>query len=155
MAKIVIPENLKGKELYKFLIENKSAIIAQKKALPKHAEAVSYVPDVFVLDKAGAAVKAAIGDSVLQDADTIRVRAVANTAWWMDSHRDVTVPDCWNKSIKERKAQMKHLHDHKYTLDAEVGDVVDVQSIDIPWKELGVNIAGDRKSTRLNSSHIL
>ena len=40
MAKIEISEELKGKELFKFLAENKNALIAQKKSMLKYADTV-------------------------------------------------------------------------------------------------------------------
>lgn len=141
MAKLIIPEGLKGKELFKFLMANKSTLIAQKKAMPiKYSEPFSSSPSLFHV-KGDSIVKAAL-DEVPTDADTFRVKVVANAAYWCDSHYDVTIPDCWKKSIAERKGMLPHLHDHEHKIGAELGDVFAVYSQDIPLSELGINKAG-------------
>jgi hypothetical protein len=138
--KIVIPEGLKGKELFKFLIENKSALIAQKKSIMKRAEPAVWMPVTIIpMEQANKA-----DGSAAPPADTgvLRVKVVANTALWMDSQRDVLLPDNAKKSIKERKGMIPHLHDHQWTIDAEVGDVVNIYYQDIPLKELGIKKQG-------------
>lgn len=133
--KIEIDENLKGKELFAFLMANKGELIAQKKALPKFADPISYSP-VYYNVKGDDATKTTIGD-IAQDATTIRVKVVANTSMWCDSQMDVLLKDSAKKSISEGLGR-KHLHDHIYQLNAQVGDVVGVYYQDISLSELGV-----------------
>lgn len=146
MAKIKIPEELKGKDLFSFLVQHKKALIDQKKAFPKCAAndggAVSFETSIYLVSKEGQITKAAAGAPELLDADTIRVKTVSNTAFWCDTVRDVTIPDCWNKSVKERKHLLKHLKDHRYSMDAELGDVVDSYPMEMSWSDLGVNFPG-------------
>lgn len=142
--KVVIDENLTGKDLHRFLIENKQALIAQKKSIIKNTDAISFAPALFNV-KDGQAVKAA-AESVPPDATSIRVKVVANTAYWCDSQMDVLLPDCWKTSIKERKGLIPHLHDHIHSTDAEVGDVANIYSQDMSLTELGLAKAGTTQS---------
>lgn len=137
--KVVIPDNLKGSELFKFLKENKSALIAQKKAIGKHCDAISFTPEYYQL-KDKAAIKTVVNE-IPSDATTFKVKVVANAALWMDSQRDVLLPDCWQKSISEGKGRL-HLKDHAYKIDAEVGDVTNVYSQNISLSDLGINKPG-------------
>lgn len=137
--KVLIDENLKGKELYKFLVENKSGLIAQKKTAIKTCEPVSFNPEFFHVKEASAN-KTAIG-AIPEDATSIRAKIVANTSMWMDSQKDVLLPDCWAKSIKDKKGRL-HLKDHTFKLEAEVGEVFNIYSQDLSLSELGVNKAG-------------
>lgn len=139
--KILIDENLKGKELFKFLVENKSQLIAQKKSIPmKYADAVSSTPSLYTI-KGDKTEKAVSGD-IPPDATSVHVKVVANTAWWCDSQMDVLLPDCWAKSIKERKNMIPHLHDHIHEIGAEIGDVANIYSQNISLSDLGLNKSG-------------
>jgi hypothetical protein len=137
--KISIPENLKGKELFEFLVQNKSVIIAQKKALPKKADPFEYSPSYFNI-KNGFATKTSFGE-IPEDATSVRVKIAANAAMWMDSQKDILLRDSWAKSIRDGKGNL-HLKDHTYELDAEIGDVVNIYSQDISLTELGLSKAG-------------
>src|SRR5690554_3340994 len=66
------------------------------------------------------------GDVQPADIDTLRVKVVANTANWIDSHMDMILEGAATKSIKERKHIIPHLYDHKHSVMAEVGDVADI-----------------------------
>lgn len=131
MKKIIIDETLKGRELFDFLIANKSDLIAQKKAIIKTTDAIS--SNTFFTSKA---TKAA------EDTGSIHVKVVANAALWMDSQMDVLLPDCWKRSINNRKGMIPHLHDHVHTVDAVVGDVTDIYAQDISLRELGLDKSG-------------
>lgn len=140
--KVTIPDNLQGKELIDFLITNKAAIIAQKKCLPKMAEAISFAPSAEFY-KEGAVVKAATPEEAQEaDADMVKVKLVGNACYWCDSHMDVAIPGCYDKSVKERKGMMVHLHDHVHSIEAEVGDVKKVYTENINLNELGLKKAG-------------
>lgn len=137
--KITIDDNLKGKELFDFLVANKSQLISQKKEFPKRTDAVQ--SDVsFFYNTNGKAEKTAIGN-IPADASSIRAKFVANTALWFDSQRDVLLPDCWKKTIKDGNGRL-HLRDHIFEEEAEVGDVVNIFSQDISLVELGLNRTG-------------
>lgn len=139
--KIVIPDNLKGKDLFKFLLENKDALIAQKKSMIKRTDPVSSSPVLFNI-KGDKAIKVASGSGIAADAVSVRVKVVANTAYWMDSQYDVLLPDCWKNSIKQRKGLIPHLHDHIHEIGAEVGDVADIYSLEMSLTDLGQSSPG-------------
>jgi len=67
------------------------------------------------------------------DYDNSRVKVVANAAYWIDEQLDMLFPGAPSKSIKERKKMIPHLHDHIYTSDAKIGEVVDIyeETIDL------------------------
>lgn len=137
-------DHLKGKELFKFLIENKKALINEKKSMPvKWTDSFSHSTVVKFKTKTGT-----IKDSVSTDTedptdtDVLRVEAVANTCLYMDSQSDVLLIDCAKRSIKNNKDLMQSLHDHIYSIEAKIGEVVDVQLRTMMWKDLGVNIPG-------------
>jgi hypothetical protein len=137
--KIQIDPNLVGKALYSFLIANKDALIAQKKALPKYSDAVNYGSSFFV-NKDGQIVKTEVGN-IAPDASSVHARFVGNAAWWCDSQMDVLTDDSWSKTIKEGKGKI-HLHDHIYRMDAQVGDVTKIYTQDVNLNELGLNKPG-------------
>ena len=134
MDRINIPEELKGKELYKFLIDNKSALIAQKKSMLKYADTVIHSATPIKRES----VKAAGTDNP----DVCSVKVVANTAWYCDSQMDVLVPDNAKKSISERKGMIPHLHDHIHQISAQVGDVKNIYYQDMSLSELGLSKSG-------------
>lgn len=148
--KISIDDNLKGKDLFSFLKEHKEKLIAQKRAIPiKYGFAVDNSPTIFTL-KEGAATKATFAE-LEETATSLRVKIVGNTAYWCDNDMDVLIADCWKKTIKDRKDLIKHLRDHVYQLDAEVGDPVNIYSQDISLLELGINMAGTTQALIMES----
>jgi len=138
--KVVIDPTLKGKELFSFLIENKSQLITQKKSMIKEADAVSFTPSFYNV-KGDTATKTAIGE-IPADATSVRVKVVANTSMYCDSQRDVLLLDSARKSIKDRKGMIPHLHDHVHKIEAEVGDVKSIYYQDLPLTDLGINKNG-------------
>lgn len=150
MSKIIVPKNLKGKELTKFLISNKEALIDQKKSFIKKTDdglsAFNFlVPDqedngkiAKVKSLSDVATKAA----TKAPSSTLEVEVVCNACWWCDSDMDVLLPDSSKKTIAARKGLIPHLHDHIHMLDAQLGDVQDVWLEDVPLKELGLDMSG-------------
>lgn len=149
MAKIVIPEELKGKELFEFLKANKDAIIKQKKSFTKTFDGIHGVgvERIFV-DKEGKLVStkrlgAKAEDPAATTNDTeMRVKVVANACWWCDTDMDVLVEDSSKRTIQQRKGMIPHLHDHIHTLEAKIGEVEDIYLADVPLRELGLNKSG-------------
>lgn len=147
MSKIIIdidPE-LKGKELYKFLRDNKKQLIAQKKMDIKKCDPVNYSPGYFSVEK-DLSVKAISGEVIPPDADSFRVKVVANTSMWCDTAMDVLLRDSGKKSMKERKGLIPHIHDHEWMTDAEVGDVQSIYYEDVSLRELGVKQEGSAQA---------
>ena len=140
--RISIPKFETKQELFSYLKVNKQALISQKKSMP-------IVSDVSVFNTSKVKNKTAEfknNEPITQDKDILRVKVVANTANWLDSHMDVLLPDCWNKSIKERKNVIPHLHDHIHKIDAKVGEVIDIYSSTLSYSELGIQGEGSTQS---------
>jgi hypothetical protein len=144
MSKTLIPENLKGKGLYKFLVENKQQLIREKKSLMKRTEPFLFNASILNLPVKTAAQKAAAEteETFIPDADTIRVKVVANTANWIDSQLDMLIDDCWKASIKNRKGMIPHLHDHYQCIEGKIGEVSSIYSQDMKLTDLGINKSG-------------
>lgn len=140
MSKIKIPEELKDKELFAFLKDNKDELIAQKKMIIKLCDAVSFFTQYYV-SKSGVLTKSAASE-LPADTKSVFVKVAANTSMYMDSQSDVLLRDSGKKSIKERKGMIPHLHDHIHMVEAEVGDVKDIYYEDVSLKELGYNKSG-------------
>lgn len=142
MSKIIIeidPE-LQDKQLFAFLKANKKQLLAQKKMDVKHACAFSYSPSYSIPDSTG--FKAVGGEQIPEDADILRVDVVANTSMWCDTYMDVLLKGSASKSMKERKGNIPHIHDHDWTVGAEIGEVVSISYKDIPLRELGLKQEG-------------
>lgn len=138
MAKIEIPEGLRGKELTKFLLENKAALISQKKSMLKYTDCISAAVNVWA--KPDGTNKAMTAPAA--DATSLLVKVVANACNWCDSQWDVLIPNSAKKTITDRRGKIPHLHDHVHMLGAQIGDVEDIYLADIPLRDLGLNKSG-------------
>lgn len=133
---IEIP-NLKGKELFDFLIANKTALIAQKKYEIKKADAIYFYSDLE--NNKGRIVKA--NTPANDNRDEIEVTSIINTTYWMDSHKDVHIDGLWKKSLSETK-QLYLLQEHSMTFKGIITDDVKAYTKKISWQKLGVNSDG-------------
>jgi hypothetical protein len=122
------------KELFKYLKANKETLIAQKKSMPIYSDPCNIHATQV---KSGGIVKN--NGAVEGNPDVLRVKVVANTSNFIDSHLDMLLPDAAKKSIVERKAFIPHLHDHVHTIDAKIGEVQDIILQDLSLTELGLN----------------
>lgn len=135
--RIKLPEYKDKKDLHKYIIDNKLDLIEQKKSTPIIADCVSYgVSQV----KNGDVMKA--NQPVEGNMDTLRVKVIANTANWIDSHFDMLLPDAPAKSISERKGIIPHLHDHIHQVEAKIGEVADIYLANYSFSELGIKGSG-------------
>lgn len=150
MSKIEIPEFANKSDLFKFLVENKSTLIAQKKAAIKYADGMLFSnPLLNVKDKA---VKAGAID--VSEVNELKVKAVINTTNWLDSHMDVHLKGIWNKSLKENKMIM-HVQEHKsYEFDKIIAEGDDLKAYvqDMTWKELGFDLKGKSEALTFEST---
>ena len=76
---------------------------------------------------------------------------IGNTYLWMDSHNDVHAKNVFAKSIKERKDNIFHLHDHEFKITSKVGEPKDIYEDNISWKDLGVNKSGRTQALFMDS----
>lgn len=136
------------KELFKFLASNRDKLIAQKKAVIKHADCPVVVKPVFVIDPAKKSVnKAAEAPSELIKQDSIKVICVINTTNFLDSHNDLHIPGLWNRSLQQNKMIM-HLqeHDMKFNKIIADGDQLRAYTKPFKWSELGYAYAGETEA---------
>jgi len=113
-----------------WLIENKSKLMAQKKATIKHADAIS--ASCAILTEKGETVKS----DASPDATKLKVRSVINTTKLLDSHGDVHIDQLWNKSLKESKEHFL-VNQHNFTFEGIISDNVHAFVKQIPWSDLG------------------
>lgn len=143
MSKILIPEELEGKALFNYLIENKSRLIATKKAAIKWADSVMFQPEIIVPAKRQT-VKSADGntDDDVPLTGVLKVKVACNTAWFCDSQLDVLTDTCYDKSIKDKGTLIPFIADHKSLSTNHVADVTKVYTEKINLKDLGLNQSG-------------
>lgn len=135
MAKIEIPD-LKGKELFKFLVENRAAIEAQKKMELKRADAVYY---------AAPRSEYLTGKAIAADATELTVTSVINTTYWYDSHGDVHIDGLWKKSLAENR-QLLLLQEHSLSFKGIISDEVKGYVKKMTWRSLGVDADGSTEA---------
>lgn len=135
---MIIPTFNTHQELFKFLKENKSLLVAEKKSTMKKADSCSL--QTTVEDSEGTVIKAAdLTDNI--DLEEIKVSVVINTTNILDSHGDVHMKGIWNKSLKENK-NLFLLQEHQMKFDRIISDSKNdmlVASAPVKtWKELGI-----------------
>ena len=135
------------KELFKFMVENKDKLIAQKKAVKKEVDCAVIVKPILVFDPKLAANKAD-GDIIDPvNLDSLKVVVVINTTNFMDSHSDVHLPGLWNKSLKDNRMIM-HLQEHDMEFDKIIsdGDNLKAYTKRFKWSELGYSYKGETEA---------
>ena len=134
-------------DLFKFLKENKSFLIAEKKAAIKYADAVSYF-EGYVTEKddtISVTKSEGINSAELLKKDSIRVKVVINTTNLMDSHRDVHMKGIWKKTLKEQKT-VYLLQEHQMKFENVITDSVKASVKTFNWKEIGFDFDGDTEA---------
>jgi hypothetical protein len=134
---IQIPDFADKAKLFDWLIENKSMLIAQKKSMIKHADAVNS-QSIFITEKGDSVIKS---ESIPDSATKIKVRSVINTTKIFDSHGDVHIDQLWNKSLKESKDNFL-VKQHDFSFDGIISDNVHAFVKQMTWNELGFNYSG-------------
>lgn len=137
--KLEIPD-IKGKELFKWLIENKSLLISQKKFEMKRADCIGYSGNLFIGNDG--VLKAA---SPAANKDSLDVTAIINTTYYYDSHGDVHIDGLWKKSLSENK-NIFHLEEHVNSFKNLISDDVKAYTKKITWKSLGIDAEGSTEA---------
>lgn len=131
-------------ELIDYLVANKNAITATKKAEIKRADAVFY--SVPLINEKGEEVKAEPKSFVdLEQKDSIKVKVVINTTNLMDSHRDVHMKGIWKQSIKQNK-NFLHLQEHEAKFNMIISDTAKGSIKTMQWSDLGYNFKGETEA---------
>lgn len=140
---IQVPDK-KGKELFDWLIENKSLLISQKKFEMKKADCVIFNTSA----KLPTATKAVPGSSI--NKDEIEVTAIINTTYWYDSHGDVHIDGLWKKSLEETTGLFL-LQEHINSFDNLISRDVVGYTKKLSWKSLGINAEGNTEALVFDS----
>lgn len=116
-------------ELFKALRENKKQLKASKMLEIKEADAINY--SVTLTNNKIETNKNEVNTQE-NNVNKIIVKFVVNSCGIFDSHRDVHVKGCWNKTAKDNK-NFLHLREHKATFDNIISDNVrlSVEEIEI------------------------
>jgi hypothetical protein len=140
----MIPTFETKKELFSYLVKNKSELIALKKSAIKHSDPLTIENESFELK----GISYANEDNISEG--SIKRVIIGNTYNWMDSHDDVHIPGLFAKSIKENK-NIWHLHDHQQMITAKVGIPISITDQPMAWADLGVMKNGETNSLLLYS----
>lgn len=124
-------------QLFDWLIENKNALIEQKKSEMKKADAVSAV-SYFIEDRGNTTIKSEMAPAT---AKKLKVRSIINTTKLFDSHEDVHIDQLWNKSLKENKENYL-VNQHNFSFEGIISDSVHAFAKQMPWSELGYSYEG-------------
>jgi hypothetical protein len=124
-------------DLIDFLVQNKTALIAEKKYEVKKTDAISFSPEPFESETANKS----IADPSTFTGDKLKVKLVLNTTGIMDSHSDVHIDGLWSKTLKENKS-IYLLQEHDMSFKSIITDNVKASLSDMNWKDLGYNKIG-------------
>ncbi len=142
---IQYPDFADKRQLVDWLISNKSVLLAQKKSAIKHADSISYYPQI--VNEKGEISKA---EGISQDATKLKVRSIINTTNLFDSHGDVHIDQLWNKSLKETKG-LYLVNQHNFTFEGIISDNVKAFAKQMTWHELGLNFEGGTQALVFDS----
>jgi len=137
------------KELFKFLVENRDKLIAQKKAIKKEGDCPVIVRPTLVIDPEKAQAAKAAGRTIadLPDMDSLKVVAVINTTNFLDNHIDLHLPGIWKRSLQNNKMIM-HLQEHDMEFEKVIsdGDQLKAYTKNYKWSELGFPYKGETEA---------
>ena len=136
------------KELFDFLLNNKSKLIAEKCYNVKKADAISYYVPVY--DEKEVSSKQQLSVDELLKRDKITAKLVINTTNLMDSHSDVHMKGIWNKSIKEQK-EILLVQEHEIKFTHIISDKVKASVKTYDWNDLGFNLKGTTEALVFNA----
>lgn len=154
MKRTEIPFFEDRKDLFKFLLENKQTLMAEKKYHPKHGDGINVMFDRILVNLKGKSIQSKSNVTVdTQGLTQIKVSVAINSTNIMDSHSDVHLPGLWKKSLSENKL-IKHLQEHAMAFDHIISDGGDLKAYtqNMTWKELGVNLKGTTEVLTFDST---
>ena len=135
-----IKDFVSKEDFFRYLKDNKSKIISEKKAAIKYADAIDFI-NVKPIEKSDFAIKEDINNDIKEDNGVLIRNLVINTTNYLDSHLDVHIPNLWKKSINENPKTYllkSHLRDFEYVItDTAIPYVKNMN-----WTDLGLNAEG-------------
>ena len=130
-------------EMFKALIENRSAIMTLKKSIVKHSDGFNFAMIDNVTDKGE--VEKANKPILLDDITELKVKVVMNTIGLYDSHGDVHIKDIWKRTLSHSNTKL-HLQEHKRSFDAVISNDAQAYVRTISWKSLGAVFEGSTQA---------
>lgn len=138
------------KDLFKYLVEEKEEVLAQKKSIIKRAEGgLSMMLPVEQIEQfTTKGIKPVYEND--KEAGILKRTIVANTYWWMDSHSDVHLGKgddengkaVFTNTIKNRTNRIFPTNQHDQSLDGKIGKTLALYESAISWRALGVGKTG-------------
>lgn len=126
-------------DFFRYIKDNKSKIVSEKKSAIKYADAIDFI-NVKAIEKSEFAIKENTPIDI-SDNGIITRNLVINTTNYLDSHFDVHIPNLWKKSISENPTTYllkSHLRDFEYVItDSAIPYVKNMN-----WTDLGLNSEG-------------
>lgn len=149
MKILIVPEDKVAAKI--FLLQNKIALMVQKKSIIKYCDGLNLFVDAKKIDK-GLAFKAD-QSAVTIGTDALLVKAIINTTNFLDSCLDCHMPGIWTKSLNENKLIM-HLQEHDMAFDKIISDGDDLKASakNYTWKSLGYDYAGSTQALLFDST---
>ncbi len=152
MTPIIIPIDGPKKELRAFMRQNKMALIAQKRALPKECDGFG-IPYPLENKKNGYPYRLKVGNAIVEintipaNTTELEVTVIINTTNFIDSCLDCHMPGLWDKSLSENKMRM-FLQEHQMTFDHIIADGKDLQAYvqTFAWNALGFKYPGSTQA---------
>lgn len=138
------------KDLFKYLVNEREEILAQKKSIVKRAEgSLSITLPVEHLEEFATKGTKPIYEND-KEAGILKRTVVANTYWWMDSHSDVHLgrgddengKAVFTNTIKGRANKIPPIDQHNMSLDGKMGKTLNLYEAPISWRALGVGKTG-------------
>jgi len=143
----MIPDFTSKEQAFDWLRANKGLVIAAKKAMVKHADAVIF--QNFTTNSHGQ-IEKAVANTTLLSLPEFPVDIVINTTYIRDSHKDVHIDGLWTKSLNETKI-MYHIQEHRMSFDKVISDRVKAYTKKVQWSELGYPYTGMTEALIFNS----
>jgi hypothetical protein len=135
-----IPSNITTKnELFKYLKDNKSTIIQEKKSANKKCDVVNYQMPI-VSKKDYESKEVAITTDNIQTGYVL-LKFVGNTTNLLDSHMDVHIPKLWNKTLSDNQYFL-HLQEHEMEFDKVIDSKMKCSVKNVSWESLGASYDG-------------
>lgn len=137
----LLPEGLFGKDLYKWMVENKALLINQKKSAIKEADVIGNV-SMYVAADGALKMFDTVDKAIKEDTEEVIHRtSVINTTYWYDSHGDLHIDNLWKKSLQENKDHYL-VESHKFDFRGIISDEVKAMTKTMSWRDLGLDIDG-------------
>jgi len=129
-------------DMFKALVENKSAIVALKKAAVKFSDGFSFG---YVESTEKEEVVKANMPVLNPDLSEVKVKVVMNTIGLLDSHGDVHVKDIWKRTLSHSNKKL-HLQEHKRSFEAVISNDAEAYVKTVSWKSLGAEYEGSTQA---------